>query len=375
MSPTAALLRDLIAIPSVNPAFLPAGDKNAGEQGVAAFLERRARSAGLKIVRQIVSPGRYNLLTHLKPVSRKVASTVLLAPHLDTVNATAKSFKPWVSKGRLYGRGACDTKGSVAAMFSALLEVAGKQRPQTTQIIFIGLADEENGQTGSRKIASRGLKADLAIVGEPTMLEVFTAHKGSLWLRLETVGKAAHGSRPDLGENAVHAMAQVVHLLETKYRDFLRKRNHPLLGHATVSVGSIRGGTQANIVPDHCQILVDRRTLPGETEKSVEAEINAFLKTYRLQARLVSDKLEPCLPLDTEISVPLVRNFLKCAGQKKPAGTAFFTDAGVLAAGGIPSIVFGPGDIKQAHTVDEWVSLDAVEQAKELLVKFLTGLP
>src|SRR5206468_11275903 len=149
-------------------------------------------------------------------------------------------FDPREKDGRLHGRGACDTKGSVAAMLSALIELASSpQRPGHTEIVFAGLVDEENGQFGSRALVSKGFKADLAIVGEPTQLQVVTAHKGDLWLQLETRGKAAHGSRPDLGHNAVHEMARIVDLVETTYAATLRKRTHSLLGNPTVSVGTI----------------------------------------------------------------------------------------------------------------------------------------
>src|SRR5207245_11080546 len=141
------------------------------------------------------------------------------------------------------GRGACDTKGSIAAMMGALCDLARSgRRPEQTELVFAGLVDEENAQAGSRAFVRTKLKADLAIVGEPTGLQVVTAHKGSLWLKLETRGKAAHGAQPQLGRNAVHAMAQIVDLLETEYSARLRRRRHPLLGHATVSVGVISGG-------------------------------------------------------------------------------------------------------------------------------------
>ena len=243
------LLSDLIALPSVNPAFLPAGDARAGEQRVADFLATVAAQAGLDIEIQKVFPGRSNLLARLSPPG-KIRQRLLLAPHLDTVPAADESqFVPRKKNGRLAGRGACDTKGSVAAMLSALCELANsKQRPQATEIIFAGLVDEENAQAGSRALAAQGFKADLAIVGEPTQLKVVTAHKGSLWLRLETQGKSAHGARPELGRNAVHAMAKIVDTLETDYAAQLRRRRHPLLGCATVNVGMICGGTQPNIV-------------------------------------------------------------------------------------------------------------------------------
>ena len=286
MTNTEKLLRELIALPSVNPAFLPAQDPRAGEQRVAEFLAATAARAGLDVEFQTVSPGRSNLLARLSPRG-KVRQRVLLAPHLDTVNAADEQFTPSKRNGRLFGRGACDTKGSVAAMLTALCEMAeAGQRPAETEIIFAGLVDEEHGQAGSRALVASGLRADLAIVGEPTRLEVVTAHKGTLWLELETRGKSAHGSWPELGRNAVHAMARIVDLLQTAYAAQLRRRRHWLLGCGTVSVGAICGGSQANIVPDRCSILIDRRTLPGETEAGVRREIIGVLRRKNLKASL-----------------------------------------------------------------------------------------
>jgi acetylornithine deacetylase/succinyl-diaminopimelate desuccinylase-like protein len=372
MSDTATLLCELIALPSVNPAFLPPGDARAGEQRVADFLAVTAARAGLEIEFQKTLPGRVNLIARLRPNGR-IAQTILLAPHMDTVPAAESQFMPRKDGDRLYGRGACDTKGSVAAMLSAVIQLANsKQRPRETEIIFAGLVDEENAQAGSRALAKSNLKADLAIIGEPTNLQLVTAHKGNLWLQLETRGKSAHGSRPELGRNAVHEMARIVDALETEYAAALRKRKrHPLLGHATVNVGTICGGTQPNIVPDSCVITVDRRTLPGETEAGVQREIETFLARKKLQATFSMARAEPCLPMETSAKLPLVQQFLRSAGQRKPVGVRYFCDAAVLAEGGIPSVVFGPGDIAQAHTVDEWISLRSLERATEMLVRFL----
>jgi acetylornithine deacetylase/succinyl-diaminopimelate desuccinylase-like protein len=215
----------------------------------------------------------------------------------------------------------------------------------------------------------------LAIVGEPTKLRVVTAHKGSLWLELETRGRAAHGATPQFGKNAIHEMARIVDWLETDYAARLRRRQHPLLGTATVNVGTISGGAQPNIVPDRCNITVDRRTLPGETDAGVQREIAAFLRVNKLSAKISSAKLAPALPLETNHKLPLVRQFMRCVGQTKPRGVDFFCDAAVLSAGGIPSVVFGPGDLAQAHTADEWISLAELERGKELILKFLKSLP
>jgi acetylornithine deacetylase/succinyl-diaminopimelate desuccinylase-like protein len=410
MTRTEKLLAELIALPSVNPAFVPPSsavgprcraasddqqviptNPHAGEKRVADFLASVAARAGLEVELQKVLPGRSNVIARLLP-RNKIRQTILLAPHLDTVGADESQFVPRRKNGRLYGRGACDTKGSVAAMLTALCELANaKSRPLETEIVFAGLIDEEHAQAGSRALVGQASRLSLtfwkngdrrdacptalAIVGEPTRLQVVTAHKGSLWLQIETRGKAAHGATPQFGQNAVHEMARIVDMLETDYATRLRKRRHPLLGTATVNVGTICGGTQPNIVPDRCVITIDRRTLPGETETSVRREIAVLLRAKRLSAKISSTKLAPCLPLETSPKLPLVRRFLRSVGQTRPVSVDFFCDAAILSRGGIPSVVFGPGDIAQAHTADEWISLDSLERGKDLILRFLHSLP
>lgn len=376
MTLTAKLLAELIALPSVNTAFLPPRHPHAGEGRVAEYLAALGAKAGLDIEFQKVLPSRPNVLARLRP-AEKVRHTILLAPHLDTVNvASEQQFSPRTKGGRMYGRGACDTKGSVATFFTALCDLAkAGSRPRETEIIFVGLVDEEQGQGGSRFLAGTKFKADLAIVGEPTNLAVATAHKGSVWLHLETRGRAAHGATPWHGKNAVHEMARVVQALETDFAARLRKRGHPLLGPGSVSVGTICGGTQANIVPDQCAITVDRRTLPGESETGTRREVAAFLRSRKLDAKVSNVKSKPCHPLETDARLPLVRQFLRSAGQRRPAGLHYFCDAAVLGQGGIPSVVFGPGDIAQAHTADEWIELAQLERGRNLLLAFLKSLP
>ncbi len=375
MTKAEKLLRELIALPSVNPAFLPDSDARMGERRVAEFISATAASAGLDIELQEVLPQRANVLARLSP-SGKLQKRIWLAPHMDTVNGTPAQFKPCKQSGRLFGRGACDTKGSVAAMLSSVCELAkSPKRPRHTEITFLGLVDEEHAQSGSRWVAKSGLKADLAVVGEPTRLKLVTAHKGSSWLRLETQGKSAHAAHPELGQNAIHAMAKVVELLETEYRAALTDRAHPLLGPPTISVGVIAGGTQPNIVPDRCSIEVDRRTLPGETEATIRREVEQFLRSRHHRAAACSSKLAPCLPLETDPQLPLVAQFMHSLGQRKPAGVDYFCDASVLAHAGTPSVVFGPGDIAQAHTADEWISLADLDRGTAMLFRFLQTLP
>ncbi|MCX6883032.1 MAG: M20/M25/M40 family metallo-hydrolase [Verrucomicrobia bacterium] len=374
----AHFLAELIALPSVNPAFLPAGDPRAGEHRVADFLAATAARGGLDVEFHEVTPNRRNLIARFTP-SGRVKKRVVLAPHTDTVGDLRMSdrlFQPEIRNGRLYGRGACDTKGSVASMLMAVLSLALQgRRPATTEIIFAGLIDEENSQLGSRALVRSGFKADLAIVGEPTQLQVVTAHKGDLWLKVTTRGKSAHGAKPHLGKNAIHSMAQIINLIETDYATTLKKQSHPLLGQATVNVGSIRGGTQPNIVPDWCEISIDRRTLPGETSASVLRGLRKFLVKHGLKATINDSKGAPAPSLETNPRLPLVQALLASVGQNSTVGVDYFCDAAILAAGGIPSVVFGPGDIAQAHTATEWISVRQLDQAVAQLVGFLRSLP
>lgn len=374
--PVEQLLRDLIALPSVNPAFVPPGHPHAGEQRVAAFITDAAKKAGLEVESQPVVDDRANVLVKLTPQGQ-IKRRIVLAPHMDTVPcAEERQLTPEFRDGKLYGRGACDTKGSVAVYLQTMLDLAqAERRPKETEIVLAALVDEENAQGGSRVLGGSGFKADLAIVGEPTKLRVVTAHKGDLWLRLQTRGKAAHGSRPDLGRNAVLEMARVVQLLETTYAKKLREKKHGLLGHATINVGSIWGGNQPNIVPDQCEITADRRTLPGETEKSVFNEIRELLNAHKLRAELMDFKGLESPPLETSTDHEIVQDLMTEARQHQPAGVDFFCDAAILAQAGIPSVVFGPGDIAQAHTADEWILARQLGTAASILRRFFDRQP
>jgi acetylornithine deacetylase/succinyl-diaminopimelate desuccinylase-like protein len=377
------LLAELIALPSVNPAFLPAGDERGGEWRATDYLSALAVKAGLPVEYQEVFPvqngakARRNLIVRWSSDS-KPRQRIMLAPHLDTVGSAdmpKAHFQPRRSGGRMHGRGACDTKGSVAAMFSALLNVAKQgPSPKETEVVFVGLVDEENAQEGSRALAKSKLKADLAIVGEPTELKVVTAHKGDMWLKLVTRGKAAHGARPELGINAAHKMARVIDLLETEYAQELKSRRHWLLGHATINVGMVHGGTQPNVVPDQCEIQVDRRTIPGEKDAKVQQEIVSFLRGRGATVELMNSK-HPCVPLETDASLSLISQFMKITRQSDPIGVDFFCDAAIISAGGTPAVIFGPGNIAQAHTSDEWISLRSLSQGTEILTRFLRSLP
>ena len=374
--PVEQLLRELIAIPSVNPAFVPPDHPHAGEQRVAEFIIATAKKAGLEVELMPVVDDRSNVLIRLTPQGQ-IKRRILLAPHMDTVPcADEKQLTPELKDGKLFGRGACDTKGSIAVFLQTMLDLAqGERRPKETEIVLAALVDEENAQGGSRVLGATDYKVDLAIVGEPTKLRVVTAHKGDIWLRMQTQGKAAHGSRPDLGRNAVLEMARVVQMLETNYAKKLREKKHGLLGHATVNVGSIWGGNQPNIVPDLCEITVDRRTLPGESEKSVFNEIRELLNAHKLRAELMDFKGLESPPLETNPDQEVIKDLMTEARQHQPAGADFFCDAAILAQAGIPSVVFGPGDIAQAHTSDEWILTRQLGTAASILGRFFERQP
>lgn len=375
MSQVVKLLRDLIALPSVNNAFLPPGDPHAGEELVADYLKNRARKAGLEIETQATNSGRDNLIVRLKPLG-KATHRIILAPHMDTVGGDLyKIFRPTKKGERLYGRGACDTKGSVAVMFHAMEHLAKRHRPANTEIVFIGFVDEECNQTGSRAFSKLKLKANLALVGEPTRCRVVTAHKGDLWLRLSTRGKAAHGARPELGRNAVHTMAKCIDTIETEYAQNLGKRRHPVLGHPTINTGIVRGGSQPNIVPDVCEADLDRRTLPGESFTTISREIGEVLKQRGLKARLTNVKGYTCPAMETDPTLPMVQQLMRTVSQTKPLGVDYYCDAANIAATGVPAIVWGPGDIAQAHTADEWISIRQIERGMDVLTRFLLSLP
>ena len=375
MSQVVKLLRDLIALPSVNNAFLPPGDPHAGEELVADYLKNRARKAGLEIETQATNSGRDNLIVRLKPLGQ-ATHRIILAPHMDTVGGDLdKIFRPTKKGDRLHGRGACDTKGSVAVMFHAMEHLAKRHRPANTEIVFIGFVDEECNQTGSRAFSKLKLKANLALVGEPTRCRVVTAHKGDLWLRLSTRGKAAHGARPELGRNAVHTMAKCIDSIETEYAQNLEKKRHPVLGPPTINTGIVRGGSQPNIVPDVCEADLDRRTLPGESFTKISREIGEVLKKRGLKARLTNVKGYTCPAMETDPTLPMVQQLMRTVRQTKPLGVDYYCDAANIATTGVPAIVWGPGDIAQAHTADEWISIRQLERGMDVLTRFLLSLP
>jgi acetylornithine deacetylase len=304
--------------------------------------------------------------------------TILWEVHQDTVPTDRMVIDPFgavVRDGRLYGRGACDVKGGMAAMLSAFGRLARDKPAQACNVTLACSVDEEHTFTGVSEMVRRGLRADMAVVAEPTRLHIVQAHKGVSGWHVSTPGRACHGSSPEQGVNAIYRMGRVLTAIE-RYAERLRaSRTDPLLGPPTLSVGRIEGGTSVNTVPDWCRIEVDRRLIPGEDGRAAPADLAAYLKgaggiDFPFE---VSEpwKHSPALAAErsAEIIARLGRAIDAVKGAHQVVTVPYGTDASTVAAGGIPAVVFGPGDIAKAHTCDEWVPLDEVAEAGEILYR------
>ncbi len=367
MEPVGRLLQDLVAIPSVNPCFA----NGTGELQLANFISDYARRAGLEVHRQFVSEGRENVLIGLVGRGQE---TVLWETHMDTVTAEGMSippFDPQIRDGKLFGRGACDAKASLAAMLQALVEVAQRGTPPRT-VWLAAVVDEENGFQGARQLLAGGMRADFGIVGEPTELQLVIAHKGTVRGSISTRGRSAHSSQPDKGINAILRMAKVLAALE-RYDLELRMRFHPLVGSPTLTVTMIEGGRGLNLVPDFCQVKVDRRTLPDEDPLAAWDELKRFLQSQPELLELEVEVGEPDLVnagMAISPDAPVVQRMLAVCERvglnPSVIGVHYSSDASVLSQGGIPCLLFGPGSIHQAHTPDEWVDLEQVLAAQKV---------
>jgi acetylornithine deacetylase len=378
MHETTRLLRDLVALPSVNPMGRPAQGPEFYEHRVTDYLERFFRDLGVPWERQPVAPLRENIVARCElPGARR---TVILEAHQDTVptdNMTIDPFGARIEGGRLYGRGACDIKGGMAAMLSALARVARERPRQAANVVMACSVDEEHTFLGVRELVRRGLRADAAVVAEPTGLDIVHAHKGVVRWHVSTPGRSCHSSSPEQGVNAIYRMGRLLVGIE-RYAERLRAGPaDPLLGPPTLSVGRIEGGTSVNTVPDSCRIEVDRRLLPGEDPRAAPAHLAEFLRA-EAGVDFPFSCAEPWMSkaaLGPEGTEELVRRLGAAIdsvrGGHRVRAVPYGTDASTLAGAGTPAVVFGPGDIARAHTCDEWVPLDEVEQAAEVLYRFL----
>lgn len=376
-----ALLQELVRIPSVNPSGDP-GTTQVGEQACAEYVGALLRELGATVTFTEVEPGRPNVLgvfpsahPSVKPNPRRL----LLAPHLDTVSISGMTIDPFggeLRDGRIYGRGASDTKGTMAAMLWALRELRDELSQLPCEITFAGLMSEESGQFGSKACAEALSAADpdapaniFVVVGEPTGLDIVHTHKGSIWATLRAEGKAVHSSQPDRGDNAITKMLPALRYFHEAGAARHLQAEDAVLGRSTVSIGTIRGGTKINIVPDLCEAEVDLRLVPGVHVAATKTALERDLATVAPGVRVTFTSAEP---LRTDPTHPFIRR-LENLGAKC-IGAPWFCDAAIFASHGIPAVAIGPGSIAQAHTKDEWLAVDDLLAGAEFYARFLRAL-
>ena len=346
------LVAQLVAIDSVNPDLVPGA---AGEGEIASSVARWCEDAGLDV--EVVGPsGRPSVIAiaHGSGGGR----SLLLNGHLDTVGAGGMTdpFEPRVEQGRLYGRGAYDMKAAVAAILDAAARVEGLRG----DVIVTAAADEELASIGTSAVLER-VRADAAIVVEPTELKLAIAHKGFVGFELETQGAAAHGSRPDLGVDAIAKMGPVLVALKELDERLQSGPRHALVGTASLHASLIEGGQEFSTYPARCVLSGERRTIPGETVEQVEAELRGLAEDADVRITVSRD------PFETAPDDELVRLVGSVANAGEPVGVSFWADSGLIAAAGIPTVLFGPiGD--GAHADVEWVDLDSIERLRDVVL-------
>jgi len=363
------LLQDLVAIPSVNPQGNP-GTEFTGEQAMGDYVADFLHRLGADVHLQHVEIGRPNVIASFTP--EKPAAHLAFAPHLDTVSVagmTISPFDPAIRDGKLFGRGSTDTKGPMAAALWALHEWAQSpaRAKSRVQWSFLALMGEEAGNDGAQAVAHKGFSSDLTLVLEPTQLGVVTAHKGALWLEVDTTGVACHGSTPEKGQSAIYAMRRVLEVIEEAVIPNLARHAHAKLGPPTLNVGTISGGSKINIVPDKCRIEIDCRVVPGITPEHFQSQLESHLRAVAPDVTVHLQRYSK--PLDTDESLPWVA---RLGQEARGFVTApWFSDASVLSGPQCPSICIGPGSIAQAHTKDEFILLSDLEEGAAFFARWI----
>lgn len=383
------ILSKLISIPSINPMGRDVTGDVYYESGMSDWLMNFFRSINAECERIEVVPGRDNVIARY--TSPGAARTILLDAHQDTVpvdGMTIKPFQPQISNGRIFGRGSCDVKGGMAAMLFAFRRLLQHQPANASNVILTCTCDEESTTLGINDLVTYwstpgksqilASAPDVAVIAEPTQLDVVVAHRGVTRFKIGTTGRACHSSDPSQGVNAIYRMARVVAELET-YAILLADRivPHPLCGAATLSIGRIEGGTSVNVVPDQCLIEVDRRVIPGEDRDRVVADIREYLESkLGFDVQFQSPWIESPALTDAD-NMQLANAALRCVakvdGQHTAIGVPYGTHASRTCGAGIPSIVIGPGSIDQAHTKDEFVEIRQLERAAEVYYQLCAG--
>jgi acetylornithine deacetylase/succinyl-diaminopimelate desuccinylase-like protein len=369
-----SLLQHLVRIPSVNPDNAP-GMAQSGEEEIANFLGGWLEALGAEVVLEEVQAGRPNLIARFAPLDGR--PRILLGPHLDTVGVggmTCEPFSGEIRDGRVWGRGASDTKGPMAAMLWALRETRGMLAKLPVAVDFVAFMGEESGQRGSKDFVKRhGADYGFAVVGEPTSMQVVHVTKGSLWTTLRATGKAAHSSQPERGENAILKLIRALDTLDHHLGHALAGFSHPVLGHSTLNVGVIRGGSRPNIIPDRAEAEIDIRITPDLAAAGGALRLlQEKIEDHALPVEVVDFHENP--PMETPAAHPMVQALLAVDAATRLAGAPWFSDAAHLTSGGVPSICLGPGSIDQAHTVDESIEIAALQSGAVFFEAFIRRL-
>lgn len=367
------LLQDLIAIPSVNPSLNPG--EGEGEVQIAAFCRDWLQARGIEAWLDEPAPGRPNCVGRLR---RGEGPTLILCGHLDTVSATGMTISPFegrLADGKVYGRGSVDMKGGVAACMAAAAALAADPTAFQGELLLALVSDEEYASIGAADFVQR-YKGDACILTEPTDGRLIVAHKGFVWARITVHGKAAHGSRWEVGVSAIAKMGKIIARIDEYDRTVLRTRTAPLVGPASMHAALIEGGSGLSTYAERCVLQVERRTLPGETLESVRAELEDLIDRLRAEDPELEAEVEAFFfrpPMNCPESEPIVAVVNRASeailGRRpKVAGAAFWMDAAFFDAAGIPSVVIGPtGD--GLHGAVEWVEFGSVVETAEILYK------
>jgi acetylornithine deacetylase len=365
------LTRALVRVDSRNPTLVPGAP---GEAAIAQLLADVLDAWGFRVDLQEAAPGRPNVIARIG-VNRGGRS-LLLNGHLDVVGVDGMVHGPFDGterNGRLFGRGASDMKAGVAAMCAAAARAAADER-LAGEIIVAAVVDEEFESLGTRSLMARGLRADAAVVTEPTRLAIMPAHKGFVWLDVTLRGRAAHGSRWDIGIDAIRHAGLLLAELDRIDTEVLPTRSHPLLGRPSLHASLIEGGAGMSTYPERCMVRLERRTIPGESVADVAAEIQAVCARIRERRPTFVAELAVGVsqsPSDVAPDAAIVRALdatLRARGEAvRLEGMSAWTDAAILNDAGIPAICFGPGDIALAHAAEEYVIIDEIERATSVL--------
>ena len=368
------LLQQLVRIPSVNPDNPPGTDRT-GEAEIAVWLKGWLEDLGATVVLEEIKPGRPNLIARFAP--RDGRQRILLGPHLDTVGVGSMTIDPFggeIREGRLWGRGASDTKGPMAAMLWGLKENAAVLADMEIAVDFVGFMGEESMQWGSKEFAKHhGHDYAFAIVGEPTSLNVVHTTKGSLWTTLRATGKAAHSSQPERGDNAAMKLARALDVLEREISPKLEAYIHPVLGRSTINVGVLRAGSRPNIVPDLAEAEIDIRITPALCDAGGALELlKAEISRLDLPLEIVKPHENP--PMEIPATHPWIDRIQEVRPESKAVGAPWFSDAAHLAHSGVAAVCMGPGSIDQAHTCDEFIDIADLEEGAAFFAEFIRSL-